>query len=69
MKDEFSDSVYNDLFADDHQWGQVIETPGGDVLWCAMSGDGTPVYRVDGWEDWERKGGTLTLKAPAAPVR
>jgi hypothetical protein len=68
VKDSIPDYIYNDLFADDHQWGQVLETPKGEVLWCAMSSDGTPVFRIHGWDNWERKSGSLKLKAPAASV-
>ena len=54
---------------DDNQWGQVIETAGGDVLWGLMRHNSTPFYRITGWDDWERQHGTLPLKAAAAAAR
>ncbi len=53
----------------DNQWGPVIETPAGDVLWGQMRDNSTPFYRITGWEHWERQQGQLMLKAPAAVAR
>jgi hypothetical protein len=47
---------------DDNQWGQILETSTGDVLWGQMRGNSTPYFRITGWKDWERKRGELTLK-------
>jgi hypothetical protein len=53
---------------DDNQWGQVIETTTGDVLWGQMRDNSTAVYRITGWNQWERQHGELVLKeeVPAA---
>jgi hypothetical protein len=54
---------------DDNQWGQVIETSAGDVLWGQMRDNSTPFFRITGWKNWERKNGQLTLKATVPSAR
>jgi hypothetical protein len=53
---------------DDAQDGQVIETPKGQVLWAANDVQNTMIYRISGWDGWERQSGKITLEAapPAA---
>ena len=41
----------------------------GEVLFYALnSGGGAPLYRITGWDGWQRAGGRIALAAPAAPV-
>jgi hypothetical protein len=54
---------------DDNQWGQVLETSAGDVLWGQMRDNTTPFFRIAGWKNWERKNGQLTLKATVPPAK
>lgn len=69
--DNLPDWVYHDYFGDDNGNGQVFQAPNGDVFYGAMSGDGTPVFRIHGWDNWERQGGkaTLAAKPPAARAK
>ncbi len=64
MDDGLPDYYYQDLFYDDNQCGQVLEAPDKTVIWGAMSADGTPFYRVHGWENWQRQEGPVKLAAP-----
>lgn len=43
--------------------GQVIEGPNGEVLWGCNDSNNTMVYRISGWDGWERKSGKVTLQA------
>jgi hypothetical protein len=46
--------------------GGAVTKVGGEVYWLAPGGQPTPVYRIHGWDDWERIEGTVTLtEAPA----
>ena len=56
-------------WTDDCQNGQIIETPKGGALWCANDCQNTMVYRVMGWDGWERQSGSLALKAARVPAR
>jgi RNA polymerase sigma factor (sigma-70 family) len=41
----------------------------GDVLYFALnSGGGAPVYRISGWDGWQRTSGTITLKTAVPRV-
>lgn len=55
-------------WSDDCWNGQIIETPKGEVLWCANEMNSTMVIRVDGWDWWERQSGAiyLTTVSPSA---
>jgi hypothetical protein len=53
---------YNEVYQDDNHWGLIMQTPGGDVLWGGMSHNSTPIYRIHGWDNWERQSGKLTIK-------
>jgi hypothetical protein len=55
--------------SDDPQDGQVFETPDGKVIWGANDAQNTPVYRINGWDGWERRSGKLKLKAKPAAAR
>lgn len=67
--DGLPDIAYANLFYDDNHWGQILETPQGDVLWGAMSVNSTPIYRISGWDNWKRQSGKLTLRQPSLPAR
>lgn len=47
--------------------GSVMQvTPDGHVLWNPSGRTGAPVYRIHGWEAWERQRGTLRIERAAA---
>ena len=56
---------YNEVYQDDNHWGLIMQTHNGDVLWGGMSHNSTPIYRIRGWDNWERQSGKLTIKHPA----
>src|SRR5262249_32498233 len=66
--DELPDLAYNRIYRDDNHWGMLLELPDGDVLWGGMSDNSTPIYRVTGWENWERQTGKVRIEQlmPAA---
>lgn len=55
--------------SDDPQDGQVFQTPDGKVIWGANDANNTPVYRIDGWDGWDRQSGKLILKTTPAAAR
>lgn len=73
--DGLPEIAYNQIYYDDNHWGVVMETrpittqestlnsqPSTlDILWGGMSHNSTPIYRVKGWENWERQSGKLTM--------
>jgi hypothetical protein len=72
--DGLPDAIYEKpptmrLIRNDHGWGQVLETPAGDVIWGALSFQSTPFFRIRGWDGWERHGGTLVLDEPMPAAR
>jgi hypothetical protein len=54
------------LLLHDNIAGVMHITPDGEVLWNPSGRAGAPVYRIYGWDDWERQRGELTL-AEAVP--
>ena len=56
---------YNEVYQDDNHWGLIMQTPGSDVLWGGMSHNSTPIYRIHGWDDWERQSGKIRVNSPA----
>jgi PA14 domain/FlgD Ig-like domain len=61
--------AYRKIAHDDNQWGQVVETKTGDVLWGPMRDNSTPFYRISGWDHWDRQRGRFTLKTSARGAR
>lgn len=58
------------LFLHDHIGGVMHVTPDGEVLWNPSGRTGAPVYRIHGWDDWERQSGTVRIDAlPPAATR
>jgi hypothetical protein len=55
---------YNEVYQDDNHWGLITQTREGDVLWGGMSHNSTPIYRIHGWDNWERQSGKLSVKQP-----
>jgi hypothetical protein len=55
---------YNEVYQDDNHWGLIVQTGKGDVFWGGMSHNSTPIYRIRGWDNWERQSGKLTVKYP-----
>jgi PA14 domain/FlgD Ig-like domain len=62
-QDRLPDIVYNRVFGDDNEWGQVLELPLGKVIWGALSDQSTFFYRIEGWDNWERHTGKVRLRA------
>jgi len=56
---------YNEVYQNDNHWGLIMQTSKGDILWGGMSHNSTPIYRIRGWDNWERQSGKLTIKHPA----
>jgi len=67
--DGLPDVAYNQIYHDDNHWGLVTETATGDVVWGGMSHNSTPIYRVRGWENWERQSGRIVVTRPALAAR
>jgi PA14 domain/FlgD Ig-like domain len=56
---------YKEVYQDDNHWGLIMQTSKGDVLWGGMSHNSTPLYRIRGWDNWERQSGKLTVEQPS----
>ncbi len=67
--DDLPDAAYQRLMRDDHHWGQVLETLIGDVIWGAMSDQSTLFYRIQGWKNWERHSGLVSIKETPLAAR
>ena len=57
------------LFLHDHIGGVMVQTLQGEVLWSPNGRDGSPIYRIHGWEGWERQQGFLTIQQPPVAAR
>jgi hypothetical protein len=68
-QDGLPDLAYQRIMADDNLWGVVVETPAKEVIWGAMSDQSTLFYRIEGWENWQRHSGKLTLKQRPSAAR
>jgi hypothetical protein len=54
---------------DDSTCGDLVTTATGEVIWGAISDESTLYYRIEGWDNWERYAGKITLKqASPAPL-
>jgi hypothetical protein len=53
--------------ANEYAFGNVYTDPktGEVYLYCISSAGGSPIYRITGWDGWQRQTGTVTLDAPA----
>jgi len=83
LDDGLPDLAYNRIYHDDNHWGLVLETrpitgqgstlnpqPSTlDTLWGGMSDNSTPIYRIRGWDHWERQSGRLVVSNPAPAAR
>ncbi|MFW6059844.1 MAG: FlgD immunoglobulin-like domain containing protein [Phycisphaeraceae bacterium] len=47
--------------SDNASGGRALQGPDGTVYWFAQGRNSVPVYRVHGWNDWQRESGTITL--------
>jgi hypothetical protein len=54
---------------DDAQDGQVIETPKGEIMWACNDVQNTLVYRIHGWDGWERHTGKVKLESAASSAK
>ena len=61
--------AYRQKAHDDNQWGLATETSAGDVLWGQLRDNSTPLYRITGWDRWERQSSRLTLEKTANHAR
>ena len=43
--------------------GSIMSLPTGDIFWFPQGENATPVYRVGGWDGWERQEGKLEVSA------
>lgn len=67
--DKTRDKPSDGPWTDDCWNGQIVESPKGEVLWCANDAQNTMVIRVNGWDGWERQRGPLTLDAETASAQ
>jgi hypothetical protein len=61
-----SHGVENFLF--DQIGGSVVTASNGDMFWNPVGRNSSPIYRIHGWDNWERQSGRVKLadKAQAA---
>lgn len=52
--------------SDNANGGRVIVTEDGRVLWFVQGRNSVPVYEVTGWDNWQRRAGTLSLTSEPA---
>lgn len=57
------------LFLHDHIGGVMQVAPDGEVLWNPSGRTGAPVFRIHGWDGWERQSGRIRLDKPASAAR
>ncbi len=69
IADGLPDVAYNSIYWDDNHWGALTEDKRGEVLWGGMSHNSTPIYRIHGWDNWERQRGPIVIKQPTATAR
>jgi hypothetical protein len=62
-----SHGVENFLF--DQIGGSVVTAANGDILWNPVGRNSSPVYRINGWDGWERQSGRIHLDQPATVAR
>ncbi len=53
----------------EHCHASAATLPDGDVLFFGNWENEMRVYRISGWNGWQRQSGRLQLTAPAAPHR
>lgn len=54
-----------EMFLPDQIGGCVVSTTDGQVLWNPAGRNSAPLYRIKGWDGWERQTGELVLTSPA----
>lgn len=69
-KDDAPKEAYGMFNANEYPTGHLhTDAKTGDVLFFALnSGGGAPIYRITGWDGWQRASGTVTLAATATTV-
>ena len=50
--------------SDNAQGGRVVQLDDGTVLWLVQGRNSVPIYRIHGWDGWERQNGTVTIDSP-----
>ena len=53
------------LFLHDHILGVMHQSKAGEVFWNPSGRVSAPVYRIHGWNNWERQNGKFTITQPA----
>lgn len=62
-----SHGVENFLF--DQIGSSVFTTANGEILWNPVGRNSSPLYRINGWDGWERQSGRIHLDKPATAAR
>lgn len=62
-----SHGVENFLF--DQIGSSVFTTANGDILWNPVGRNSSPIYRINGWDGWERQSGRIHLDKPVSAAR
>ncbi|MFW6058811.1 MAG: FlgD immunoglobulin-like domain containing protein [Phycisphaeraceae bacterium] len=47
--------------SDNASAGRAFQADSGTVLWFVQGRNSVPVYKIHGWNDWQRESGTVTL--------
>ncbi len=65
--DNVPKGAYGMTNTNEYPQGHLFTNPkSGEVLYYAISSaGGSPIYRISGWENWQRAGGAVTLAARA----
>jgi hypothetical protein len=69
VEDGLPEHAYQRIMRADHQWGQVFETPTGEIIWGAMGFQSTPYFRIHGWDGWERQTGKIEIRETPRTAR
>lgn len=62
-----SHGVENFLF--DQIGSSVVTAANGDILWNPVGRNSSPLYRINGWDGWERQSGRIRLDKPVTAAR
>ena len=49
--------------------GSMVELGENEVIWFPMGRNESPVYRITGWDNWQRASGKIQLNEPAQPAQ
>lgn len=56
-------------FLFDQIGGSVVTAANGEIFWNPVGRNSSPVFRIKGWDGWERQSGRIRLDKPAPAAR